>query len=163
MRFTAEVYLSVGSNKGWREFNHRLAVSALKTLPLILAESESSLYEEEFLGAEGPSILTSVLKVRTPLTPIALLSIISEIENKIGRDRLKRWSPRIIDIDIIDYNGWIYADNRLILPHPRFDSRPATVIAMLEINPDWKHPLKKRALSTCESNFKGCLFEKKIL
>ncbi len=155
MPFCCEkAFLSIGSNDGWRIFNLRLAFSALKLSPFTITESVSSVYEEDFIGADGPPILTCVAMIRTALLPHSLLSILKEIENKIGRKKSRRWAPRIIDIDIIDYGGWVYADENLILPHPRFDERPATAAALLEINPLWIHPLKKKPLEIYTSSFR---------
>ncbi|MBN1151322.1 2-amino-4-hydroxy-6-hydroxymethyldihydropteridine diphosphokinase [candidate division WOR-3 bacterium] len=156
------VFLSLGSNQGWRENNLRLATSALAAIPCCQIVSQSSVYEENFIGSEGPAILTKVLKIRTAILPHTLLGFIQKIEDDIGRQRQKRWAPRLIDIDILDYRGWIYADERLILPHPRFDKRPGTIKALLEIQPHWIHPLKGRTCNINEIDFKGRIFEEEI-
>ncbi|MBN1619333.1 2-amino-4-hydroxy-6-hydroxymethyldihydropteridine diphosphokinase [candidate division WOR-3 bacterium] len=158
-----KAFLSIGSNDGWRGFNLGLALSALKLSPFIITESVSSIYEEDFIGAEGPSILTCVAMIRTALSPHFLLSVLKEIESRIGRIKGRRWSPRTIDLDIIDYAGWIYADENLILPHPRFDERPATAAALIEINPLWIHPLKKKPLKIHASSYRILENEKAFL
>ena len=66
------------------------------------------------------------------------------IEKKLGRIRTKKNDPRIIDIDIIDFNGEIKITNDLILPHPKCHLRNFVLFPILQIDPNWIHPILKK-------------------
>ena len=73
-----------------------------------------------------------------------LCKTINLIEKKIGRIKTKKNDPRVIDIDIIDFNGKIKDSNNLILPHPRAHLRNFVLYPILEIDPKWSHPILKK-------------------
>ena len=73
-----------------------------------------------------------------------LLKIIKKIEKKIGRIRTKKNDPRVIDIDIIDFRNEIKKTNELILPHPRCHLRNFVLYPILQIDPNWSHPVLKK-------------------
>ena len=66
------------------------------------------------------------------------------MKKKIGRIKTKKNDPRVIDIDIIDFNGKIKDSNNLILPHPRAHLRNFVLYPILEIDPKWSHPISKK-------------------
>ena len=73
-----------------------------------------------------------------------LFRIIKQIEKKIGRVKTEKNNPRTIDIDIIDFNGEIKKTKELILPHPRCHLRNFVLFPILQIDPDWFHPILKK-------------------
>ena len=80
-----------------------------------------------------------VLKFNTNLKPKELLNKCKEIETYLGRKKSPRKSPRICDIDILDYNQKI-EKNGIILPHPRIHNRNFVLLPLFEINKNWTHP-----------------------
>ena len=62
-----------------------------------------------------------------------------QIENLFGRKRNKRNESRTLDLDIIDYNGFIKTDNP-ILPHPRMHIRKFVLLPLRDVEPEWLHP-----------------------
>ena len=73
-----------------------------------------------------------------------LLGKISLIEKKIGRIKTKKNDHRVVDIDIIDFEGVIENSNDLILPHPKTHLRNFVLYPILEIDPKWSHPILKK-------------------
>ncbi|HJO77458.1 MAG TPA: 2-amino-4-hydroxy-6-hydroxymethyldihydropteridine diphosphokinase [Pelagibacteraceae bacterium] len=74
-----------------------------------------------------------------------LIFQIFEIEHISDRKRIKKNEPRVIDIDIIDYNGKVLnfktKDSKLFkIPHERLVSRNFVLLPLKEICPDWFHP-----------------------
>ena len=53
---------------------------------------------------------------------------------------------RCIDLDIIDFSNRVKKSLKLTLPHPRAHFRKFVLIPMMEINPSWTHPLRKKKL-----------------
>ena len=96
--------------------------------------------------------------------PNALLHNVKLIEIEAGRKLGRHWAARVLDIDIIDYNGWIVgwppAENRLsglnqgrrqrgslILPHPQAHSRSFVLKPLRDVEPHWVHRPLGRSLS----------------
>jgi len=136
----ATAYLSLGSNLSERKAN---IVSALKMVgqkARIL--KVSSLYETEPVGyKDQPWFLNCVCSVETGLSPQALLKFVKAIERKVGRKRSRRFGPRLIDIDILLYDGLILDSPDLTIPHPRLPERAFVLVPLKEIAPDLVHPL----------------------
>ena len=75
---------------------------------------------------------------------MSLLKEIKLIEKKLGRIRTQKNDPRTIDIDIIDFKGEIKKTDKLILPHPKCHLRNFVLFPILQITPDWFHPILKK-------------------
>jgi 2-amino-4-hydroxy-6-hydroxymethyldihydropteridine diphosphokinase len=101
----------------------------------------STIYETEplYLTAQ-PAFLNAVLHGLTELSPSDLLSFIKQNESNLGRTATVRFGPRVIDIDIIDYDGQQLHDPDLIIPHPRVHERAFVLRPLADIAPHWKHP-----------------------
>ena len=100
------------------------------------------------IGSEmSGGIYNIVVKIITKLDPKKLFLVTKNIEKKLGRKKKKVNSPRICDIDILDYKGLNYKfsinNDKLIIPHPRLHNRNFVLFPLFEIEKNWKHPLKK--------------------
>ena len=62
----------------------------------------------------------------------------------MGRIRLSKWAPRIIDIDILGYHGITVNTKELTLPHPGTFNRPFVTPLLLEIAPHMAEKLNNR-------------------
>ena len=62
----------------------------------------------------------------------------------MGRTSKGLGDPRIIDIDIIDFNSEIKNTQNLILPHPKCHIRNFVLYPILEIDPNCSHPIFKK-------------------
>ena len=141
------VFLAIGSNLGNRFKNIELAKIAL-LLNKIKILKTSSFYETlSWPDAKNPKFLNIVLKVETNIHQVKLLSICKEIEKSLGRKSSKRNSPRICDIDILDYDKK-NQKNGIILPHPRLHQRNFVLMPLFEISKKWVHPKSKDHIKT---------------
>ena len=84
-----------------------------------------------------------VIKIKTNLKPSKLLYLCKKIEKTLGRKKSAINSPRICDIDILDYNKKIL-DKDIILPHPRMYKRNFVLLPLFEIDKHWVHPVSKK-------------------
>ncbi len=136
----AEVYLGLGSNLGNRERN---IIEAVKRLgEKVQITRLSSLYETEPVGyGAQPWFLNAVCAGETGLAPHSLLDFLKAIEREMGRSEGIRWGPRVIDLDILFYNGLVLSDEKLTIPHPRLHERRFVLIPLAEIAPNLVHPL----------------------
>lgn len=100
----------------------------------------------------GPGLqdryLNAVLLTDTSLAPVALLRLLKRIERRAGRRLGRTWGPRPLDIDILDWGGrrlgWPprrREPGRLILPHPEMHRRTFVLVPLLDVAPDWRHPV----------------------
>jgi 2-amino-4-hydroxy-6-hydroxymethyldihydropteridine diphosphokinase len=134
----AEVYLALGTNLGDRARNLASARDALARDTLKI-ERTSSIYETEPWGAANQGrYLNQVVGGTTSLSPKALLARLLEIERVLGRDRTigDRFGPRVIDLDILLYEGVTLNETDLQIPHPRMKERAFVLVPLAEIVPD---------------------------
>jgi 2-amino-4-hydroxy-6-hydroxymethyldihydropteridine diphosphokinase len=132
-------YLSLGSNLGDRLANLRAAIQRLHRPPQLRLTGVSSFYETLPVGETPepvPDYINCAVRVETLLPPLALLEYIQAVEREIGREPTFRWGPRVIDVDILLYDGITLETERLTLPHPRMMERAFALIPLAEIAPD---------------------------
>tara|TARA_B100000989_G_scaffold109491_1_gene80349 strand:- start:910 stop:1422 length:513 start_codon:yes stop_codon:yes gene_type:complete len=136
------IYLGIGSNLGNKKKNIEKAKFDLLENNIRILRSSDYYESLSWPNPQNPKFLNIVLEVRTSLKPLELLSVCKKIEKKLGRKKSVRNSPRICDIDILDYNKRSI-NNDIILPHPRMHKRNFVLLPLFEINKDWVHPVLK--------------------
>lgn len=114
-------YLGLGSNLGDGRETLNRAVAMLAQLGTIVAVS--SYIESEPWGFESEHIFTNaVAALKTSLDPMTLLDETQSIERQMGRTSKhaagESYTDRIIDIDLLEYDGPPLHNERLTLPHP---------------------------------------------
>tara|TARA_X000000950_G_scaffold264766_1_gene338338 strand:+ start:280 stop:696 length:417 start_codon:yes stop_codon:yes gene_type:complete len=127
----------------------------LKTFPEnnIFVKKISNWYESEPVPISNqPWFINAVVKVSTNRSPEELLYNLHKIENLFGRERSVLNASRTIDLDLIDYEGLIKSDS-LILPHPRMHLRLFVLLPMLDIEPNWVHPVLKHSIKELISKY----------
>ena len=134
------IYLSLGSNQGARWANLKEALWLLgERLDII---DMSSVYDTEPLGVDAQSrFLNLVCRVGADIEPRELLSLIKDIEARMGRDLSLRNAPRVIDIDIILYGDLVLDTPDLTIPHERMAERAFVLVPLAEIAPRVVHPV----------------------
>ncbi|AUD12576.1 MULTISPECIES: 2-amino-4-hydroxy-6-hydroxymethyldihydropteridine diphosphokinase [unclassified Planococcus (in: firmicutes)] len=131
-----EVYLSLGSNLGDRKAQLQEAVRLLQTNPSISNIKMSSIYETAPVGyLDQHAFLNLVIRLETSLSPLELLDICQEIEQALHRERLVRWGPRTVDLDVLLYGQEQVATERLTIPHPRMYERAFVLVPLQELMP----------------------------
>lgn len=139
------VYLSLGSNLGERHQHLRRALRELSALPLAidrvspLVESPALLPPEALPEWNRP-FLNLVAECQTSLSPAELLAAVKPIEQQLGRDDARRWSPRPIDIDILLYDDLVLADETLRIPHPEIARRAFVLTPLAALSPSLRIP-----------------------
>src|SRR6266481_8507200 len=134
------VYLSLGSNVGDRAANLNAAIERLHSFGEVSAVS--CFYETEPVGfAAQPWFLNCVVKLGTEKMPKQLLSGILDLERQMGRRRLEKKGPRIIDIDILFFGNSIIDTKDLVVPHPEMHQRRFVLEPLVEIAPEVRHPV----------------------
>ncbi len=128
------VYLGLGSNLGDREGH--LADALERLAERVEVREVSPVYESEPAGYhDQPRFLNLVARVDTGLGPAALLEHIHDLERGMGRERVFRDAPRIIDIDILLYDDIRMSTESLTLPHPRMLRREFVLRPLADLDP----------------------------
>lgn len=111
-------------------------------------EAFSSIIETAPWGkTDQPAFLNQVLKIKTRFPPFFLMESLLDIEKAMGRNRTEKWGPRIIDIDILFFNNRIINEEGLCIPHPHLHEREFVLKPMVEIAPDFVHPVLQKTMS----------------
>ncbi len=97
-----------------------------------------------------PNFVNAVAIIDTALSPDALIKKLHMIEHEAGRRRRRRWGPRCLDLDILDYHGLLRPQKTgeakaLVLPHPSIAERSFVLGPVAEIAPKWKHPINHKS------------------
>lgn len=146
----AIAYLCLGTNSGDRARLVEQAVNFLNLADGIKIIRTSALYETEPWGVKEQNwFLNIAVEIKTSLSPQDLMVKCLNIEQMLGRNREKetRWGERPIDIDIIFYDNALIDSQILTLPHPRMHLRAFVLVPLLELVPDFVHPVLNKTIS----------------
>ena len=139
-------YIALGSNLGDKKKNLRRAIMLLLQQGIEVEKVSSFISTEPYGVTDQPQFLNAVCKVRTTLTPLALLDVLLATELAMGRVRLRHWGERNIDLDLLLYEDVVMDAPRLRLPHPDMQNRDFVLLPLAEIAPELVHPTLKKTI-----------------
>ena len=142
-----KIYLGIGSNLGNKKSNIEKAKFKLTEFGVKILKSSSYYESLSWPNIKHPKFLNLILQISTNLKSSELLKKCKEIEILLGRKKTLKNSPRICDIDVIDYKGHKSRKN-IILPHPRMHMRNFVLLPLFELNKEWRHPVSKYHIKT---------------
>lgn len=135
-------YIGLGANLGEPAAQLRRALAELAAIDEVEVLQVSSFYLNPPLGPpDQPWYVNAVAQVRTRLSPEELLRTLHRLETALGRVRGERWGPRVIDLDLLLYDGEVINTPGLILPHPEMHRRAFVLAPLAEIAPEAWHPV----------------------
>ena len=150
------IFLGIGSNLR-SKFGDRFS-NIKKTIEFIESEKIkikkiSSFYETpSYPNRESPKFINIVIQIDFQHDPEDLLEKILIIEKKMERKRDIKNQPRTCDIDIIDFNGKIFDNKNIILPHPKLHERNFVLFPLKEICSIWTHPIINKKVDVLIKN-----------
>ncbi len=134
---TVRTFIGLGGNLGEPSVAFRAAVAELRGIGQVV--KVSSLYDTAPRDdVDQPHFLNAALELETDLDPVPLLEELKRLELALGRDpQGRKWGPRVIDLDILAFDGLCVTDpeHGLIVPHPRFHERRFALEPMAELDP----------------------------
>ena len=137
-------YLSIGSNIGNKISNLQRTKSLIFENNINILFSSSYYETPSWPNPSLPRFINIVIKVITKQDLKNFFLNLKKIERKMGKRNNIRNSPRICDIDIIDFNSKNFSvdvnNQKLIVPHPRMNSRNFVLFPLFEIDKKWTHP-----------------------
>lgn len=137
----ATALIGLGSNLGDRAAALEKALELLREESQIRVEAVSSFRESKPAGGpEQGEFLNAAARLETSLSPEELLANLLAIEDQIGRVRVERWGPRLIDLDLLLYDRVEMKTPTLELPHPRMCYRRFVLEPAADVAPRMFHP-----------------------
>ena len=109
----------------------------------------------------GPDYVNAAVSFQFQGESHELLAILHRIEANFGRRRTRRWGGRVLDLDLLAFGDKIaptvkvfeawrdkplteqmsQTPQELILPHPRMQDRAFVLGPLMDVAPDWRHPV----------------------
>ena len=130
-----KAYLGLGTNMGDRLEYLNSACTILSQYENINITNKSKIYETKAWGyTDQADFLNMCLEIETSLDEFQLLEVCGEVEQKLNRERIIRWGPRTIDVDILFFNDIILNNEKLSIPHPRISERAFVLIPLMDLN-----------------------------
>lgn len=127
-------YLGLGANLGDAAQQLAKAVNALNHVPMVSVDAVSPYYVTAPVGyLNQPDFINQCVRVKTDLSPEALLGACLGIEAALGRERTFRNAPRVIDIDVLLFEGVQRNTDELTVPHPRMWERAFALVPLQDV------------------------------
>ena len=127
--------IALGANIGDPKAQMDLAVAMLREATEVISVSKY-FSTKPVSDIEQPDYLNAVCIVESELPALDLLSLLHGIEKALGRERLEKWGPRTIDLDLIQYGSLLSSADELKLPHPRAHERRFVLEPWVSIDPE---------------------------
>lgn len=145
-RYPVIAYIGLGANLGEPRRQLEQALALLAAVEEVEVLKVSEFYLNPPLGPpDQPWYVNAVAQVRTRLAPEELFRVLRQVEEALGRVRGKKWGPRLIDLDLLLYNGEVMAGPELVLPHPEMHKRAFVLAPLAEIAPGAWHPVLNKS------------------
>ena len=145
---TSLAYLGLGTNLGDREANLLRALKRLGQLPEVEVLRVAAIRETEPWGEPNqPRFLNTVAEISCGMSPEELLAAVQRIERELGRKPTYRWGPRVIDLDLLWFEGEPRDAPELTLPHPGLLERDFVLEPLEELNATLVEELRGAAVS----------------
>lgn len=159
------VLIAVGSNEAsvWGDATTTVQKASEAVAQLSDEKAKiSHLYANPaFPAGSGPDYVNAAIVIQSCLSPHKILAELHSIEQQAERKRKVRWGQRTLDLDLIAVGDLILPDQdvhaywrdlpmqeqqrqtppELILPHPRLQDRAFVLIPLLDVAPNWRHPV----------------------
>jgi 2-amino-4-hydroxy-6-hydroxymethyldihydropteridine diphosphokinase len=149
-------YIGIGSNMGKSQGNCREAIETIGALDECSIISVSGFYLTEPVGVEAQDwYVNSVVSMSTAMPAQDLLKTLLQVEKDMGRVRIEKWGPRIIDLDLLLYGDELLDDEGIKVPHPLMHLRKFVMAPMTELAPELIHPALGKTMAELYGEIEG--------
>ena len=148
-----ESIIAVGSNMGDKKKNILDAFNAINNSNHTKILEIANYYETEPWGYEAQDkFLNTAIKVKTILSPKKLMRYLLDVELEMKRERIIKYGPRTLDLDIIFYDDIVSYEKDIIIPHPRMEERIFVLDPLCDIVPYKVHPILNKRVVELRDN-----------
>ncbi|MBQ0833265.1 2-amino-4-hydroxy-6-hydroxymethyldihydropteridine diphosphokinase [Marinobacter sp.] len=136
-----DAFIGLGSNLQEPAAQLAKAVAELAALPNTTFIAQSPFYASRPVGPQDqPDYVNGAVWLSTELAPHTLLDQLQAIEQVHGRERLRHWGPRTLDLDLLVFGNQTLNDDRLTVPHRELPNRDFVLQPLLDLKPDLTLP-----------------------
>ena len=135
------IYIALGSNLGDKENNMKEALQRLAQKGVTVCKVSGFMATRPYGVTDQPDFLNAVAEIKTDYSPTELLRILLQVEQEMGRKRIRHWGERNIDLDLLLYDDRIIDLPELQVPHPDMQNRDFVLRPLVQIAPDTVHPV----------------------
>ena len=133
----ARVVVGLGANLGEALATLQGAVREIAALDGVAVLAVSPVYRTAPVGGpEQPDYHNAAVLLDVERAPLELLRELQAIELGHGRERLVRWGPRTLDLDVLLWGEEAIDLPDLAVPHPRLVERRFALEPLLDVAPD---------------------------
>lgn len=156
-----KIFIGLGANLtpvGYRDPRDgcEAALVALQEEGIFLEEL-SNWYETAPVPiSDQPWYLNAVALATTNVGAALTLAALHRIESRFGRVRGERNEARVLDIDLLDFDGHSNQNPSLMLPHPRMHQRAFVLLPLRELCPKWHHPVSGISIDDLIAKLPSC-------
>ncbi len=149
------------SHRGGVEQTINFALELLTRKSIRVVSRSRNFKTPAFPTGAGSDFLNAAIEISSDLEATKIMQLLHEVESALGRTRKVRWEARVLDLDLLSWgdevlpdnetvNRWIdlafeeqtkVAPEQLIIPHPRMHERSFVLAPLMDIAPDWVHPV----------------------
>ena len=138
--------IALGSNMRHPRFGapHAVVEAAMDLLDPAVGEllARSPIIETAPVGPSMRRYANAAVVLESIREPQDLLAALQDLEQELGRVRRgQSWRARVIDLDIVLWDGGSFASDNLVIPHPLFRQRDFVLRPASAIAADWRDPL----------------------
>ena len=152
----SKVYIAAGANLGEKELTLKEAIEKIDKRKDCVVTKVSNFYTTDPVGYENQDkFVNCVFEINTLQTPSELMDTLLEIEKEFKRERIIRWGPRTLDLDIIFYDDLIIGENDLVIPHKDMENRQFVLEPLMQIAPNFVHPLLRMSVEKLYKNLEN--------
>ena len=141
------IYLSIGSNlkSVWGNKIDNINKCIFLISKFAKIKDRSNFYKTpSYPNRLFPNFVNVIIRIEYKGNPHKLLRNLNLIEKFMGRIKRIKNSPRVCDIDIIDFNGLVIENKILNLPHPGMHKRNFVLFPLRDVSPNWHHPVTNK-------------------
>lgn len=138
-------YVNIGSNIGDRHAHIERAVTAISEIAEGAVRRSDPIESEPWGYVSEHPYINLGIAFETSLPPAELNATLQTIQHDIDpaphRQPGGTYADRRIDIDLIAVDEAVINTPELTLPHPRMHRRQFVLLPMLQLAPEWRHPI----------------------
>ena len=153
MYLNNSIFISIGSNLRGHMNNSKNIMDTvffnLSSAGLRVRNASKIYISKPMPSGFGPLFYNRVVSIKSNLNPIEIMKILKRIERTYSRRYKLRNSPRVLDLDILDYKGKIInKGNILQIPHPRMNKRDFILKPLHDLSPYWTDPINGKTIKS---------------
>lgn len=140
------IYIALGSNLGDTDNNLKEALRRLTLKGIRVCRVSDFMTTKPYGVTDQPDFLNAVAEIETDKSPTELLHVLLQIEQEMGRNRIRHWGERNIDLDLLLFDDRIIDLPELQVPHPDMQNRDFVLGPLAQIAPEVMHPALRKTI-----------------